>query len=167
MWPPILTDLKDDLGVEVADDRDDTRLGRDLNAAVTFVEDKRAGDFNFDGLVNVNSADLAALETLPGVDATVAQAIVDGRAYGSVSDVQAVVGDVVFAGIDEDITVAPDPSDTLVDGTLALARRWYTRRRSPDGLVSMADLGISRIPSIDPDIERMLGIGRFRKAVFA
>lgn len=58
------------------------------------------------------------------------------------------------------------PADIKL-GTLRLAGRWFTRRRSPDGLVSMADLGAARIPSVDPDIERLLRIGRFRGPVFA
>jgi hypothetical protein len=63
---------------------------------------------------------------------------------------------------------APAPTPDLALGTLRLAGRWYTRRRSPDGLVTMGgDLGSARIPSFDPDIERLLGIGRFKGATFA
>ena len=58
------------------------------------------------------------------------------------------------------------PADIKL-GTIRLAGRWFTRRRSPDGLVTMGDLGAARIPSIDPDIERLLRIGRFRGPVFA
>lgn len=63
----------------------------------------------------------------------------------------------------------PDPAtaEDLQLGTLRLAGRWHTRRRSPDGLVQMAELGASRVPGFDPDIERLLCIGRFAKAVFA
>lgn len=60
----------------------------------------------------------------------------------------------------------PPPPDLHL-GTLRLAGRWHTRRRSPDGLVAMAELGMGRVPSFDPDIERLLKIGRFRGAVFA
>lgn len=59
------------------------------------------------------------------------------------------------------------PTPDLILGTLRLAGRWHTRRRSPDGLVSMAELGAARVPSFDPDIERLLKIGRYRGAVFA
>jgi hypothetical protein len=56
------------------------------------------------------------------------------------------------------------PSDVLL-GTVRLAGRWYTRRRSPDGLIATADFGTSRIPSIDADIERLLRIGRYSAPV--
>lgn len=61
----------------------------------------------------------------------------------------------------------PEPTADIVTGTLRLAGRWHTRRRSPDGLVDMGELGSGRVPSVDPDIERLLGIGRFAPAVFA
>ncbi|HEY0638712.1 MAG TPA: hypothetical protein VGD67_13765 [Pseudonocardiaceae bacterium] len=61
----------------------------------------------------------------------------------------------------------PDPPADLRLGTLRLASRWHTRRRSPDALVAMAELGAARVPSFDPDIERLLGIGRYRGPVFA
>ena len=55
----------------------------------------------------------------------------------------------------------PDPqADTVWLGTIRLAGRWFTRRRSPDGLVAMAEMGAGRVPSFDPDIDRMLRIGR-------
>ncbi len=44
------------------------------------------------GAVNVNTADLATLETLPGVGAATAQHIVDGRPYGSLTDLEKVKG---------------------------------------------------------------------------
>jgi hypothetical protein len=61
----------------------------------------------------------------------------------------------------------PLPTADIILGTLRLAGRWHERRRSPDGLVDMADLGSARVPSFDPDIDRLLGIGRFAGPVFA
>jgi len=61
----------------------------------------------------------------------------------------------------------PDPDDDFILGVLRLAGRWNTRRRSPDGLIDAGDLGTSRIPRIDTDIARMLGIDTFRGPVFA
>jgi hypothetical protein len=61
----------------------------------------------------------------------------------------------------------PDPTDDLWLGTVRLAGRWHSRRRSVDGLVDMGEMGAGRVPSVDPDIERMLGIGRYVKAAFA
>jgi hypothetical protein len=54
----------------------------------------------------------------------------------------------------------PDPTADLVLGTVRLASRWHTRRRSPDALIEMGELGASRVPSFDPDIDRLLRIGR-------
>ncbi|MFD4196624.1 phage head-tail connector protein [Amycolatopsis thermoflava] len=62
---------------------------------------------------------------------------------------------------------APAPTARIRQGTIRLAGRWYDRRNSPNGLVDMGELGANRIPSVDPDIERMLGIGRYRGMVFA
>jgi hypothetical protein len=108
-WPPELQDVKDDLGV--ADNRDDVALAMALEAAIAYVEDARAGDFNF-------TADPASLLPAPGRD--------------------------------------------LLLGTVRLAGRWHNRRRSPDGLIDMGELGTARVPSVDPDLERLLGVGRFR-----
>jgi len=54
----------------------------------------------------------------------------------------------------------PAPSSDVRLGTLRLAARWHTRRRSPDALIQMAEMGASRVPSFDPDIDRLLRIGR-------
>jgi len=61
----------------------------------------------------------------------------------------------------------PVPDDSLILGTIRLAGRWHVRRRSPDGLIDAGDMGTSRIPGVDADIARMLGIDRFRGPVFA
>lgn len=61
----------------------------------------------------------------------------------------------------------PEPTADLILGTVRLAGRWHIRRRSPDGLIQMAELGSSRIPSFDNDIDRLLGIGRYTPARFA
>ena len=61
----------------------------------------------------------------------------------------------------------PVPSPTLELGTIRLAARWHQRRRSPDGLIQMGDLGTARVTSYDVDIDRQLGIGKFRKSVIA
>jgi hypothetical protein len=61
----------------------------------------------------------------------------------------------------------PDPPPNVWLGTLRLAARWHNRRRSPDGLIDMGELGSARIPTVDPDIERLLRIGRYAKPVIA
>lgn len=83
-----------------------------------------------------------------------------GAAVGYVERVRA---DVTF----DDGSGTGDVPDDLHLGTIRLAGRWHTRRRSPDGLVSMAELGSARVPAFDPDIERLLGIGRYRESVSA
>jgi hypothetical protein len=108
-WPPELQDVKDDLGLD--DDRDVVALATALQAAIVYVEQARAGEFNFTG--------------------------------------------------DPD-SLLPTPGWDLVLGTVRLAGRWHNRRRSPDGMVDMGELGTARVPSVDPDIERLLGVGRFR-----
>ena len=61
----------------------------------------------------------------------------------------------------------PTPTPELELGTVRLAARWHQRRRSPDGLIQMGDLGTARVTSYDVDIDRQLGIGRFRRSVIA
>lgn len=67
----------------------------------------------------------------------------------------------------ESDSTLPAPPTTMVLGTCRLAARWHTRRRSPDALVAMGELGQGRVPSFDVDIDRMLRFGRFAPAVFA
>lgn len=74
-------------------------------------------------------------------------------------------GDVGFEG-DPDSDL-PEPNSDLVLGTLRLAGRWHTRRRSPDLLVAAGEMGSTRVPGFDSDIERLLKIGRFARARFA
>lgn len=54
----------------------------------------------------------------------------------------------------------PVPTPDVKLGTLMLADRWNTRRRSPEGLISMGEMGSARVPSFDPDIDRLLRLGR-------
>jgi hypothetical protein len=55
----------------------------------------------------------------------------------------------------------PEPTADLVLGTVRLAGRWHDRRRAPNGQTAMAELGRTSVPSVDPDISRLLRIGRF------
>lgn len=63
------------------------------------------------------------------------------------------------------LSTLPEPGPDHVLGTIRLAARWSTRSRSPDGIVTLADVGTGRVTSYDPDIDRQLRIGRFAKAV--
>ncbi len=68
---------------------------------------------------------------------------------------------------DESGSVLPPADVTLGLGTVRLAYRWHDRRRSPDAMVSMGELGAGRVSSFDSDIDRMCRIGRFAPPVFA
>jgi hypothetical protein len=61
----------------------------------------------------------------------------------------------------------PAPPADMELGTVRLALRWKARRRSADALIAMGELGASRVPSFDPDIDRMCRLGRYAPAVFA
>lgn len=110
-----LPDLKADLGIDEADDRDDERLQVMLDAALAFAARVRP-EFNWD---------------------------------------------------EESGSDSPDPTNDVRLGVIRLAGRWHTRRRSPDALIDMGELGAARVPSFDPDIERLLGIGKYRGPVVA
>lgn len=113
-WPPELADLKVDAQLAADDDRDDAALEQTLGAAVSFVERRHRGRYDFG---------------------------------------------------DDDTLPAPDFDMAL--GTVRLAMRWHTRRRSPDALISLGELGAGRVPSFDADIDRMLRIGRYAPSVIA
>jgi hypothetical protein len=72
-----------------------------------------------------------------------------------------------FAGDDDSDPPLPAPGSDIELGTVRLAGRWHTRRRSPDGLIQMGDLGTARVTAYDIDIDRLLKIGRFRGPVIA
>lgn len=57
------------------------------------------------------------------------------------------------------------PTPRVVSGAALLAYRLYMRRNTPMGVVGF-DGGAERILRDDPDIGRMLGIGKFRKFAF-
>lgn len=58
----------------------------------------------------------------------------------------------------------PEPTADTRLGALRLAGRWHTRRRSPDGMVNMAELGAGRVSTFDGDIDRLLRLGRHQRA---
>lgn len=74
-------------------------------------------------------------------------------------------GQFTFDGESTALTGLPQPNEDLKLGTLMLADRFNTRRRSPEGLVSMGEMGSARVPSFDPDIDRLLRIGRHARPV--
>lgn len=45
-------------------------------------------------------------------------------------------------------------------GAVLLAARLYARKGSPQGVAGYGEFGTAAVPRLDPDVERMLGIGR-------
>ena len=74
-------------------------------------------------------------------------------------------GDFNFSGsdVDADGVALPAVPYRVFQGTVRLAVRWHTLRRSPDGLVDSGEFGTVRVPNVPADIERMLGLGNFRR----
>lgn len=89
-----------------------------------------------------------------GLDSALAAAI----AY--VEGPQGRGGDFNFLGTPG--SLLPYPDADIERGTLHLAIRYYARRNSPDGLIDAGEFGSVRIPTSDVDLERQLGVGRFR-----
>jgi hypothetical protein len=83
----------------------------------------------------------------------------------SVAFVERVRPDVNYT--EDPLSELPQPTADLVLGTVRLASRWHDRRRAPDGQISMGEFGSTSVPSVDPDISRLLGIGRFAPPRFA
>lgn len=50
--------------------------------------------------------------------------------------------------------------DAVRQGAVLVAARLYSRRGSPVGVASFGDFGAS-VPRLDPDAERLLGVGRY------
>lgn len=63
------------------------------------------------------------------------------------------------------MSALPEPGPDLLLGILRLAARWHNRRQSPGGLVELGQLGSTRVTTFDPDIDRLLRLGRWAKAV--
>lgn len=81
----------------------------------------------------------------------------------AVAFVQRVRPDLKYDPTDPDQLELPDPSADVRLGTLRLAGRWHDRRRSPDGMIAMAELGVSRVSTFDGDIDRLLRLGRHQR----
>ncbi|MGW3992219.1 hypothetical protein ACWEF6_01910 [Amycolatopsis sp. NPDC004772] len=87
-------------------------------------------------------------------------------------DLEAAIAFVVRVRTDLDFGTYPLPDAKVPDadtvlGTLRLAVRWNTRRRSPEALIDAGEMGSARVPSFDPDIDRLLCIGKYRGPVVA
>jgi hypothetical protein len=83
----------------------------------------------------------------------------------AVSFVERVRPDFEYDPLDPAQFGKPAPNADTRLGTLRLAGRWNLRRRSPDGMIAVSqEMGSARVPSFDPDIDRLLRLGRHQKA---
>jgi hypothetical protein len=67
---------------------------------------------------------------------------------------------------DDPDVVTFTPGADVVTGTAMLAYRFYSRRTTPLGVLGFSEDGASGILREDPDVAKLLGIGRGRKFVF-
>lgn len=53
------------------------------------------------------------------------------------------------------------PTADVRQGAVLLCARLWSRRGTPAGLASFAEFGATAILRLDPDVERLLGLGRY------
>lgn len=82
-----------------------------------------------------------------------------GAAFDFAADRKA--GQYRFDLTDPDQLELPEPPRDFRLGILRLAARWNDRRRTKDATIQMQELGIGRVAQSDPDIDRMLRLGRY------
>lgn len=70
----------------------------------------------------------------------------------------------LWATVDDALVFQPTPA--VVTGASMLAYRFYARRTSPLGVIGFTEDGAMGILKDDPDIARLLGIGRHGRFVF-
>lgn len=58
-----------------------------------------------------------------------------------------------------------DLAADVVHGAVMLAARIVRRRNSPAGVESFGELGATYVSRYDPDIDRLLGLGEYRRIV--
>lgn len=74
------------------------------------------------------------------------------------------LGDYNFAGATAgDEAALPVPTAAVVLGTIRLAVREHSLRRSPTGLIDSGEFGTVRVPRVGDDIHRLLGTGPYRR----
>jgi competence protein ComEA len=89
--------------------KDQITFGRASSTKPSTTSTTKPGTAGTAGSVNVNSADLATLETLPGIGPTLAQRIIDGRPYKNAADLEKVSGmtKAKVTAIEDQITFGP------------------------------------------------------------
>jgi hypothetical protein len=100
------------------------------------------------------------------VDVTAPQGSVDDHRLRFCLDAAMACVEAARIDLAADFAAGTVPANVRL-GTVRLAARWYRRRAFPEGQVT-SELGVvGAIPYTDPDIDRLLGIGRFRRSVIA
>lgn len=98
-----------------------------------------------------------------GVNADQAQAAdVDRARRAAAAHVEQLRGDLVTVVVTaEATTVTFDPTPDVLYGAVLLAARLFARRSSPTGLASYGEFGPAAVLRLDPDVERLLNVGRY------
>lgn len=109
--------------------------------------------------------DVKADAAIPAGSTDPGDAVISARLAAAIAHVRTVRSDLNYDA--DPLSVLPAPDVDVWQGTVMLAVRLLERRRSPDGMVNMGDLGASRVASYDADIQRLLGIGPFVQGAFA
>ncbi|MFI5561509.1 head-tail connector protein [Amycolatopsis japonica] len=108
---------------------------------------------------------LDALKADLGIDDTRDDAVLTEELNSAIAYVMRMRTDLDFTY--DTLDERPKPDADLTLGTLRLAARWHARRKSPEGIIDASEYGVARISAYDTDIERLLGIGRYKRPVIA
>lgn len=69
--------------------------------------------------------------------------------------------------LDDTGTGLPSWPANIDQGALTYAARLYGRRGSVQGVAAFADLGVSMLPRIDPDVRALWELGEYQRSVVA
>jgi hypothetical protein len=111
-------------------------------------------------------ATVASLRTYLGVDPA---STVDGEAMGAAvaaaNDlVQSLRADLTTDGAGVPLASWPPRCD---QAALVEAARLYGRRGSVQGIAAFADVGVSMLPRLDPEVRSLLELGEYQPSVVA
>jgi hypothetical protein len=56
--------------------------------------------------------------------------------------------------------------DAILAGAVILTARLFARRQSPAGIASYGEFGPAQVLRLDPDVERLIGVGRYARPTF-
>lgn len=63
------------------------------------------------------------------------------------------------------VPVDYEPTPDVLAGAMLLAARLHARKSSPTGLASYGEFGPAAVLRFDPDLERLLAVGRYARPV--